>query len=67
MDQKNEILWKIFREQDTTQVHFAKLVGMDRPTNIGKWLSNQQEISFRKLNHIANCFGYKLKVTLEKK
>jgi len=67
MNQKNEILWHIFREQDTTQVRFAKLVGMDRPCNVGKWLSGQQEISYKKLEHIADCFGYKLNVTLDKK
>lgn len=67
MNQKNEILWHIFREQDTTQKEFATKVGMAKTNNIGKWLSGQQEISYKKLEHIADCFGYKLNVTLEKK
>lgn len=40
---------------------------MDRPCNVGKWLSGQQEISYKKLEHIADCFGYKLNVELLKK
>jgi len=67
MSPRNEILWTVFREQDLTQREFAKRVGMARANNISLWLSGQQDISFRKLEHIVGVFGYKLNVKLEKK
>lgn len=67
MNPRNEILWTVFREQDLTQREFAKRVGMKRANNISLWLSDQQDISFRKLEYIVGVFGYKLDVKLEKK
>ena len=64
MNQKNEILWTIFKESELTQKEFATRVGMDRANNISIWLSGHQEISYKKLEHISECFGYKLKVEL---
>jgi len=67
MNQKNEALWKIFRDQGITQTEFAKKVKMNRTTNISLWLSGQQDISFEKLENIAEHLGYKLNINLEKK
>ena len=64
---KNDILWQVFKESGLTQRAFATKVGMDRPTNISLWLSGHQEISYKKLEHIAEYFGYELNVELIKK
>lgn len=52
MNQKNETLWKIFRDQGITQTEFAKKVKMNRTTNISLWLSDYKDISFEKLENI---------------
>jgi len=59
---KNKILWEIFLKEDCSQIQFAQKVGMKRTANISMWLSNQKDISFEKLEDIANRLGYKLSV-----
>lgn len=62
---KNQILWELFQNEDCSQTDFAKKVGMKRTTNISLWLSDQKDISFEKLEDIANKLNYKLKVSYE--
>jgi hypothetical protein len=63
---KNQILWEIYQKEDCSQTEFAKKVGMNRTTNISLWLSDQKDISFEKLEDIANRLNYKLNVSYTK-
>jgi transcriptional regulator with XRE-family HTH domain len=59
---KNQILWEIYQKENCSQTEFAKKVGMNRTTNISLWLSDQKDISFEKLEDIANRLNYKLNI-----
>lgn len=61
----NEILWKIYQEQDCSQTDFAKKVKMKRTDNISRWLSNDKILSFEKLKSITDELGYKLNLSYE--
>jgi len=64
---KNQILWEIYQKEDCSQTEFAKKVGMKRTTNISLWLSDQKDISFEKLEDIANNISLFLKQKIGKK
>lgn len=61
----NEILWEIYQKEDCSQTEFARKVKMKRTTNISLWLSDQKDISYEKLEDIANKLGYKLSLRYE--
>jgi len=60
----NQILWEIYQKEDCSQTEFAKKVKLKRTANLSMWLSNQNKLSFEKLEDIADRLGYKLSVSI---
>lgn len=62
----NEILWKMFQDNDCTKTDFCKKLGYNCGTsNMSKWLSNKDELSLNKLKEFCDRLGYKLKIELD--
>jgi transcriptional regulator with XRE-family HTH domain len=63
----NEILWKIYQNQNCSQTEFCKKIGYKTHTsNMSQWLNGRLFISYEKLEKICEAFNYKLIINYEK-
>lgn len=67
MNQTNEILWKLYQEENTTRTAFCQKLGMKGSSNMSLWLNGQKDLSITKLDKICTKLGRKLTIKLEEK
>jgi hypothetical protein len=67
MHPTNEILWKLYQEENTTRTAFCQKLGMKGYSNMSYWLNDKQELSIDQLDKICTKLGRKLTIKLEEK
>lgn len=65
MKETNEIFWKLYIEQDCSQIEFARRLGYKKTNGaISRWLSGQDDLSLGKLEKICAILNKKLIINL---
>lgn len=65
MKETNQILWKLFMEQDCSQKEFIRRLGYTKSNgSISRWLSGQDDLSLGKLEKLCAILNKELIVNL---
>ena len=61
----NELLWKIYQEQDCTRTEFCKMLGYKASySNISQWLNGDKDLSLDQLEKFCNKLNIKLRIEI---